>query len=243
MNKWTEHQLKEVLALYCQIPFGRLHGKNPDIIRLAQKIGRTPSAVAMKMCNMASLDPAIQLSGRKGLNKASALDKKVWDEFENDWDAEMEAATLVSESVSTDVSTQSADTTKTVSVEIRTKQQLFRKMILANYNTSCCISGLEEPRLLIASHIMPWSVSQKNRLNPQNGLCLSALHDKAFDIGLLTVLPDYTIAISKILKGKHSNLFAKLSLLDFASKKINLPEKFYPDKKFLAWHNDNIFIQ
>ena len=62
--------------------------------------------------------------------------------------------------------------------------------MLASYNATCCVSGLRHEKLGIASHIVPWSHDTHNRLNPQNGLCLSALHDRAYDQGLMAVLPD-----------------------------------------------------
>src|SRR5688572_29977478 len=78
---WTRDQLLVALRLYMRSPFGRLHGRNPEIIQLAAKIGRTPSALAMKACNFASLDPAFLATRRKGLSGASEADRAVWAEF------------------------------------------------------------------------------------------------------------------------------------------------------------------
>jgi putative restriction endonuclease len=89
MNKWNIHELKLALALYCQLPFGKMHSRNHDIIRMAEKIGRTPSAVAMKLVNFASLDPEIVNSGRSGLGNASAMDRQVWNKFQKNWDGEI----------------------------------------------------------------------------------------------------------------------------------------------------------
>lgn len=58
-DRWTRAQLKLAFYWYCQLEFGKLHSRNRDIIELAQLIGRTPGAVAMKLVNFASLDPAI----------------------------------------------------------------------------------------------------------------------------------------------------------------------------------------
>lgn len=79
--RWSEAETKRALYLYFQMPFGQIHSGNPEIIALAQRIGRTPSSVAMKLANFASLDPAITRTGRKGLEGASALDRAVWSEF------------------------------------------------------------------------------------------------------------------------------------------------------------------
>lgn len=76
----------------------------------------------------------------------------------------------------------------------------------------------------------------KNRLNPQNGLCLSALHDKAYDVGLITVLPDFTVRVSARLKGAELGVFARDSLARFDGCAIQLPERLGPHPEFLAAH-------
>ena len=102
------------------------------------------------------------------------------------------------------------------------------------------MSGLSEPRLLIASHIVPWSKDKANRLNPSNGLCLSALHDRAFDKGLLTLGDDFRIVLAQSIK--HSDEpFVRLVLQPLAGKLIELPERFVPDHAFLARHREIIF--
>ena len=65
----------------------------------------------------------------------------------------------------------------------------FRMSVLMSYGNACCITGLKNKELLVASHIKPWSVSniKTERTNPSNGLCLNAMHDKAFDRGLITI--------------------------------------------------------
>ena len=85
-TRWTKEQLKLAFHLYCQLPFGKLHSRNPEIIKLAKLIGRTPGAVAMKLVNFASLDPAITSTGRAGLGNAGSLDREVWAEFHADWE-------------------------------------------------------------------------------------------------------------------------------------------------------------
>lgn len=79
-RRWTEEELRLALQLYRRIPFGQFNQRNPEIIALAKSMARTPSSVSMKLCNLASLDPKITRSGRKGLPNASALDRKVWAE-------------------------------------------------------------------------------------------------------------------------------------------------------------------
>lgn len=74
-NNWNHNQLLVAFNLYCQMLFGKMHSRNPEIIRLATLIGRTPSALAMKLTNIARLDPAITSTGRKRLSGASAANK------------------------------------------------------------------------------------------------------------------------------------------------------------------------
>ena len=112
-------------------------------------------------------------------------------------------------------------------------------MILATYNNTCCITGINNPDLLIASHIVPWSKDEKNRLNPTNGLCLNALHDKAFDKGLITIsAKDYTIRVSSKLKSKKAVLCITDNFINFDGIQINLPDKFLPSIQQLKIHND-----
>lgn len=125
-------------------------------------------------------------------------------------------------------------------VSIRVRQDFFRRSVLSAYGFRCCITGLSVPKLLVASHIVPWSVDAKNRLNPRNGLCLSVLHDKAFDTGLLTVNEDMTVRVSrKRLSAK--DVFFKEAVLAYDGVAIRLPEKLRPTQEFLDYHRKHIF--
>lgn len=252
-GRWTKEQLKLTFHLYCQLPFGRLHSRNPEIIKLSSLIGRTPSAVAMKLVNFASLDPAIVNSGRSGLGNASALDKEVWDEFHADWEklaVECEQLRRNLELGYEPPIDAGADDgivledftgeTRQVLTSQRIKQHFFRRAVLSSYRGHCCMSGLSEPRLLVASHIVPWSADKSNRLNPCNGLCLSALHDKAFDRGLIAVDEQFRVMVSKDLR-KRDEPFVRQVLLPLAGQLIELPERFLPDVSFLKHHREVIF--
>jgi hypothetical protein len=63
-----------------------MHKSNPEVVYLAKLIDRTPSSVAMKLVNFASLDPAITGTGRSGLGNASAADRAIWNDFHDDWE-------------------------------------------------------------------------------------------------------------------------------------------------------------
>jgi len=248
--KWTRKQLLVAFALYCQLPFGKMHSRNPEIVKYAKSIGRTPGALAMKLTNIASLDPMITNSGRKGLSRTSKTDREMWDEIKQDWQNFVEKSQIVLSQLGlkSDDEPQIDEheivnyegKTKQVVVNIRVGQNFFRRTVLSAYQSRCCISGLANAELLVAGHIVPWRIDPKNRLNPRNGLCLSALHDRAFDSGLITVSKKLTVQISrKLLKSKDP--FLEASLLRYADVEIKLPEKFEPDEAFLQYHRENIF--
>ncbi len=247
-NDWTREQVLAGLHIYLQLNYGQLHARNPKIKELAGWIGRTANSVALKLCNLASLDPAVLASGRKGMDGASKVDKAVWKELLANWDAVvLEAAGIygklaaghglaLAEDVDLELPPTELGRTRTATLQVRVNQARFRKSVLVGYDSTCCISGLQDERLLIASHIVPWSEDAHNRLNPRNGLCLSALHDRAYDQGLLTVLPDYTVSVSEKLKAKNADPFLQESLLRFDKAPIRMPSRLAPAPEFLAWH-------
>jgi putative restriction endonuclease len=240
---WTKEELLLAINLYCRTPFGRIHVKNPEIIALAKVLGRTPGSVSYKLANFASLDPSL---ARKGATNVSKMDREVWNDFFENWD-EM---TFKSETMYHEVNNQQLvdfenltipeGKTRDSLVRIRVNQNFFRKMVLASYDSSCCITGLSVPELLVASHIIPWAKDSKNRMNPQNGLCLNILHDKAFDAGLITVDENFNVVLSSTIK--HLTLGQPEMFLEYENIKIRLPNRFIPDHEFLAYHRENIFL-
>jgi putative restriction endonuclease len=237
-----------------QLPFGQLHQRNPKLIELANWIGRTPGSIALKLVNLASLDPVIVASGRSGMGNTSSLDRQIWNELQTNWDTVALSAASEYERLAQrhgvqadqDLLDDALDVeepllldegrTRSATVQIRVNQARFRKAVLTSYNATCCISGLHHEKLVIASHIVPWSEDTQNRLNPQNGLCLSALHDRAFDQGLITVMPDFKVRVSPKVKASMGDSFITESLLRFDAQPIRFPERFGPSPAFLMWH-------
>lgn len=256
-KRWTEEETKLALFLYFQLPFGQLHSGNPEIQKLASIIGRTNSSVAMKLCNFASLDPKITESGRKGLQGASAQDRSVWIQFSGNWTAQIEEAERVWAASNVDVSDASprlretampftfepydGPSTAEATIERRIGQNFFRRAVLANFDNTCCITGIAEPSLLNASHIMPWGVDVKNRHNPANGLCLSATFDRAFDRGLIAVDNSLMVLVSKSLLG-HRSQKTRDFFSAFQGSAISSSTRFEPDPAFLNWHRKERFL-
>ena len=245
---WTRSHLLSAMHLYTQLPFGKLHKTNPRIVELAKWQGRTNNSLAMKLTNLSSLDPVIKARGLKGLSGASAKDEAFWKEFHSNWDAMSSLAEQeygryaeqngahVTDDLPQELLEVAEGRTRSATVQVRVNQWKFRKAILANYNSKCCISGLANSNLLNASHILRWSDDHANRMNPQNGLCLSALHDRAYEAGLLTVLPDFRVRISETLLQGPVSPFVRQALVRFHNKKIRMPTRWGPNPSFLEAH-------
>lgn len=260
-KSWTREELYLAMNLYCKIPFGSLHHTNLLIEAAAQKLGRTPSSVSMKLCNFASFDPRLKARGIRGLTAASRLDKEIWDEFNRNWN---EAGTR-SEEIFRKLLGQELDwqngikigrqipkgrpilkspptvTEKESSIKVRIGQDFFRATVLSSYGSRCCISGNPVPELLIASHILPWSAHPEERLNPRNGLCLSCLHDAAFDRGLIGFDEERRLILSKYLEDYLSEKSIEQNFHAYQGQRMRFPEKFLPDQRFLQTHRKDIF--
>lgn len=230
------------LKLYFTTPFGKIHSKNPTIINLANKISRSPGAVALKMSNFAALDPTID---RKGMGNYSKSDAVLWEEFfENpaQFLDRLEGLDVDELTYSSHVDDNYSDDKHKVGEDVpilttrRRNQNFFRATILAAYNGKCAMTKISQQDLLIASHILPWSKFENERLNPRNGILLNALHDRAFDKGLITFGDGLELITSKSLE------LNDMARPFFDKRKLELPEKFGPDPAFLAYHRENIFL-
>ncbi|MGH8191408.1 MAG: DNA (cytosine-5-)-methyltransferase [Rhodanobacteraceae bacterium] len=254
-GRWTPEQTKLAFELYCQTAFGKLDARNKSIIALGKLLRRTPDAVAMKCLNIASIDPVVKASGRAGLGNASGLDREVWDEFHADWERltlecdqlrqllrHEDRAKIVAPDETTDdfVLDDYTGETRQAIVQQRIKQRFFRRAVLTSYRGRCCISGVSDTRLLVASHIIPWREDKANRLNPSNGLCLSAIHDRAFDGYLFSLTDDARIVLSKPLKDSKDD-FIRRVFWPTEGKRIEAPERFAPAGEFIAMHRERMF--
>jgi putative restriction endonuclease len=239
MNRWTRDELLLALNLYHQTAFGRQYKTYPPIVALAERIERSPSAVAMKLNNFASLDPAEQGRGIRGLQGASKLDREIWGEFYGDLEKLAEATEPL---LLTSEITPIGSTETNVYTKNRLHQSFFRRTVLGSYGKRCCITGNPVPQLLRASHIIPWAKSETHRLDPSNGLCLAATHDAAFDQGFITLDEDYRLVVSRALKEFLPHDEIHHSFVKFEGNPISLPEKNTPSLVSLDWHRKNIFV-
>ena len=207
---WSREELIVAFSLYCKIPFGKIYKANPQLIELAKAIGRTPSAVSWKLANFARLDPALKKRNIAGASHGSKSEVEIWNEFNDNWEElAYESERLLGDMTGRATSPRYEYTeifpegkTREAIVRARINQGFFRAAVLAAYDERCCITGLPLPQLLNASHIVPWADDPKNRTNPRNGLCLNAVHDRAFDCGLLTVTTEFRVKLSPKVR-KH----------------------------------------
>lgn len=249
---WSQSELLNALGLYFRLPFGRMHSRTPEIVALASTINRTPDAVAMKLVQFASLDPDLRSRGIRGMRNTSVADRQVWDEFYGRWEALAEVAGIPDEPPADPENGQrtgrrSADSERAtdalVETRVRRGQHFFRSAVLAVYESRCCVTGISSGPLLRASHIIPWSVDTTLRLDPRNGLCLNALHDAAFDRGLITLSSRFELRISRRLREEipestYCEVFGR-----HEGVPIRLPERFQPTEEMLEYHRSTIFCE
>ena len=249
---WSHDEVVFALGLYFQIPWGKINQTNPVIIRAARLLGRTPGSLGRKMGNLGRLDPTLAARGVGGLKNGAKMDEIVWNEFDGRREALAEEYDRIRSGLEGGGSVLADDDLiktppgleGTHLVKYRKNQSFFRESVLSAYNGSCCITGIDDSRLLVASHIRPWSECEngEDRTKTENGLCLSALYDRAFDKGLFTIDVQYKIKLSPslkdhLIKSAYEQHFSKLDNLT-----IKKPSRGCPAPEFIAYHNEHVFV-
>ncbi len=250
-NRWSREELILTLSVYFQLPFGRLNRTTPEVKDLAKLIGRTNNSAALRLVNFAACDPYIIESGRHGMASGKRVCKPIWDEFVDDKErlfneAQQIKAALLHKPIEETLNITEKDykgKEKAVVIKQRVNQNVFRTMVLSNYEEKCAITGISIPELLVAGHIIPWTDSTpQQKLDPENGVCLSALYDKAFDKGLITISPDnYSIILSSALLEYESQEYFEKHFGNISGKVIMMPIEHKPNRDYLAYHRDRIF--
>jgi predicted restriction endonuclease len=247
---WTREEAILAFDLYCRIPFKKTKANNQQVIELANVLHRTPASVARKLGNFGAFDPVLAKQDISGLTHTSKLDKTIWHEFNSDWgklvvDADRIRLERTGQSFSGALDQTKGEIIGPTEREIKSKQRIFqdffRASVLSGYNEKCCICGLPHPEILTAGHIIPWSVRKDTRVNPENGLCLCASHDRAFERELIAIDTDFSIVVCKRLK-KSSDPASLFLFASIEGKRILLPDRFTPRQEFLSWRL-NRFLQ
>ena len=249
---WTRDEMILVFNLYLKLPFGKMHRRNHDVIRLANIIGRTPDAVALRLVNYASLDPQLKERGVSGMVNGGKKCGNIWNEFNDDRERLLfESERLLAQREGTsieekykqeirDITQGVVGETKVREVKTRINQNVFRQIVLANYEGRCALTGIDLSELLVASHIIPWSDNKQERLNPENGICLSALYDKAFDRGLISFTNDQCVIFSSRLKENISKEYYAKYFAPIENARLATPTKYHVNPQFLEWHRNCI---
>jgi putative restriction endonuclease len=252
LNLWTKDELIVALNLYLKLEFGKLHSGNPEIIHLANLLGRTSGSIAMRLNNFASIDPYHQQRGIGGLPGGRKQVEPIWNEFINNRSELLfESEKILAQKEHIAIEDKFSELLKGTEhlkgeykvreVKTRVNQNVFRQIVMANYSNKCAITGIDIPDLLVASHIVPWAKKEEERLNPENGICLSALYDRAYDKGYIGITEKYEIVLSAGLKNKHKEDYHAKYFASLSGSKIILPKKYFPKKDFLQFHMDEIF--
>jgi putative restriction endonuclease len=249
---WSREELILAFNLYLKLPFGQMHHRNLEIIQLSNIINRTANAVAMRLSNFASVDPYHQQRGIKGLTGGIKQVEPIWNEFiHSKEDLLFESEKILADLEKITIENKFAEIlkgienlkgeTKIREVKTRVNQNVFRQIVLSNYNRKCAITGIDIPDFLIAGHISPWGADEPNRLNPRNGIAINVLHDKAFENGYITITPDYQIKVSSILLKQPKNEVITNYFIKYNNQGIHLPSRFLPDPELLKYHNQERF--
>jgi putative restriction endonuclease len=249
-RNWTKEETIIAFNVYCKIPFKESSKTHPIIVKYANIIGRSPSALNMKVGNFGRLDPNLKKRGITGLVHGSKMEEVVWDEFNGNWEklafqSESLIAKFQNKKIQDlydfDLENMPKGKTRETIVKARVNQSFFRSAILSSYNVKCCITGLSISDFLVASHIKPWSKYESIRTNPHNGLCLNSIHDRAFDKGYLTVTADYKILVSKYFNDYSEDKAVQDFFIRYQNQSIQLPNRFLPSREFLDYHFKRIF--
>lgn len=260
MDKWTREETIVAFNIYCKIPFKSSSKTHPMIIKYANILGRSPSALNMKVGNIGRLDPDLKGQGIMGLIHGAKMEEEVWNEFYGNpellaFESEKIIAQLSNQNIEVSASIKTNDLPqgieRNVIIKQRINQSFFRSAVMSAYNFHCCISGVNVTELLEACHIVDWSQDERNRINPKNGLCMNPFFHKAYDKLLLGITPDMRIVVSKeLLLGTIETSFSNY-LKALNGKSILLPNKFFPQKELLEIKyekfikrqtNENLFI-
>lgn len=252
-KKWERYEFVLALSLYFRLPFGKMSPRNPEIIKLANIMRRSNNSVCLRLVNFASLDPILQARNIKGMQAGMKSCKPYWDEFYNNKEklfiesenilAKLQGLTLEQKYKPILKDTEILIGEEKISaIHTRVNQNIFRKMILSIYDTRCALTNIDIPDLLLASHIKPWAKDKENRLNPLNGICLSALYDRAFDQGLIGFDQNYKTILSKEIKNNCNKTYYEQYFKIIKNRTLQIPYiEYAPSKDFLEWHMDCIF--
>ncbi|MFN7429276.1 MAG: HNH endonuclease, partial [bacterium] len=134
-----------------------------------------------------------------------------------------------------------SDTQREGVVTQRRGQDRFKREVLTNFGHKCCLTGVVESDLLVASHIVPWSRRVPSRLDPANGLCLFVTHDKLFDRGYFTLSDDLTVVTTRLREGLSEHVVRLLDEIE--GQRVNAPSCRPIRPEYLDFHRRHVFVE
>jgi putative restriction endonuclease len=244
---WTRDDHILTFTLYNQIPFGAI-ARNPEVINLAALLARSVASVHDKLATFARLDPVLQSRIIPRPAHQLTPEEQILNEFTLQPEAvAYESAQLLARRLGQPLArTAEIDDSdlpppgpdRDALLRLRVTQSFFRRRVLSAYNFRCCVTGLRQLELLVASHIVPCATDPANRLNPRNGLCLNALHARVFDRGLMWIDDHFLIRFSPKLRQDPRYPDPTLTwITSFVGKPLQLPATFSPDPDLLRRHS------
>ena len=256
--KWTREHMLIALNVYDKLPFGKFHRGHPLIIDLSKRMGRTPSSLAMMLSNFAGCDPFHKARGVRGLEGITPKGRAMWLEYRGHHDelailgeelfselySAAEVLSVDGERKSRIIKEPLGTLEKYLPRKVRVGQRYFRQIVLNAYGERCALTGVGIRSLLVASHIVPWSKAVEHRLDVQNGIALNALHDKAFDRGLITFDKDLRLVVALSLRDHFANTTIAQYFKAYEGKPLTIPaEAAGPKPEYLEYHRSKVFAK
>lgn len=239
---WTREEFILALDLYFRIPFGSISKSNPDIIKLANFIKRTPSSVGMRLSNYANCDPNLHA---KGLEGGAQQCQPYWDEFANNR-GKLRSAAYECRLKLIETPDKNASYSKHYSEWDMLVDDIynedFQNIIMKNYQGHCAVTGMKIPQIVIGCHIIPSTINEAENLQASNGIYLNLMLAKAFVDGLIGFDTNYKLKISQELKNQRLDKGYAASFGRYENNELILGDVFAkPEKKYLEWHMDTVF--
>lgn len=255
-----------IVELYSRTPLKNIRRDNPEILELAEFLSnhgrpRTSSTIKLKMENLKSVDDAYLDNGRrKGLSNISSQLSEVWKRLSVNGfaDIDLEADRARKSIQESRFETCSVDeyfidesrlTGRTIyrMTKVRANQSVFRSRVFAKYENTCCVTGVDIPELLRASHIKPWRDCKGDirwqRMDVRNGLCLNALHDLAFDKGFMCIDEDMRVVFSPTIYESYDKESISRLFLPYEGRRIDSTSRMPAGEEYLEYHRKNIFMK
>lgn len=245
-GNWSEEETLVLFNAFFSENVKEFSNLNSKItLKYSSILGRSVGAVKAKMENIRTANPAYKL---KKTNSARFV-YDVWSQLERDYrgmlamignaaSAYLENHDLVSNEVAIGKIDFNPGANDIRECRVRKGQAVFRFNVANNFERRCCITGIEEGSLLVASHIKPWSESTPEEMtDPGNGLFLNRLHDGLFDKHLMTIDQDMRILYSDGLENSMPEDVFDSFFKRYEGRKIAKPVNFEINFDYLAHHN------